>query len=434
MGKIFLIVGMIVLTFATNAAAKTTVKLLEFHFSDKKSEMLRVLLDEFEAINTDIKVEVVTIPWGKKPKEVILMLNGADAPDIMEMPDHWLALFTSGELLLNLESKINNWPNRQTLDPITMNVARQVEGIFTVPYGLYLRGLFYNKKLLKQAGIEKPPHTIAELMAAVEAVSKLDGKSGYCFRGGVGGIHLWFMMAAAMNGSGEFFTEDGKSTFNQPGSVEGVQFILDMYQKGYAPKESVNWGYKDVVSQFASGNCAFLDQDPDALGGILKTMNKDDFAVIPMPVGPSGKAFPSIDFGGWSITSSSKHPDETWRVLSFLLSPEQNLKWTKSIGVMPVHKSVSKDGYLKEDMFAGWDKELNDAAYEPTIMPIYLENFGHFARSVAIDSSHEALLGQRSAQELTDVWAEFLTKELTAWKKKNKYENCKTRLECIPQN
>ena len=52
----------------------------------------------------------------------------------------------------------------------------------------------------------------------------------------------------------------------------------------------------------------------------------------------------------------------------------------------------------------------------PTIMPTYLEQFGYFADSIVPESSQEALLGQRSAQELADEWADFLTEEYGKWK------------------
>ena len=84
--------------------------------------------------------------------------------------------------------------------------------------------------------MSEPPRTMEEFMAASKAVSELDGKYGYCLRGGPGGLNGWIMMAATMNGSNTFFDEDGNSTLNQPGSVEGIQFLIDMYQNGYAPE------------------------------------------------------------------------------------------------------------------------------------------------------------------------------------------------------
>ena len=91
------------------------------------------------------------------------------------------------------------------------------------------------------------------------------GKTGYCLRGSKGGFGGWFMSMAAMNGTGDYFDDKGNSTFNQPGAIKGVQFLVDLYKNGYAPKDAVNWGFNEIVAGFYSGSCAMLDQDPDAL-------------------------------------------------------------------------------------------------------------------------------------------------------------------------
>ena len=40
-----------------------------------------------------------------------------------------------------------------------------------------------------------------------------------------------------------------------------------------------------------------------------------------------------------------------------------------------------------------------------------LEGFGYFADSIALETSQQALLGEISAQDMADEWAEFLTEE-----------------------
>ena len=255
-------------------------------------------------------------------------------------------------------------------------------------------------------------------MAASEAVSKLDGKYGYCLRGGPGGTNGWIMMAAVMNGTNEFFTADGQSRINEPGSIAGLQFLMDIYQKGYAPKDSVNWGFNEIVAGFYSGTCAFLDQDPDALIAIAERMAPEDFAVIPMPVGPAGKAFPTIGFAGWSVFAASPNQDAAWNLVAHLSNPESNATWSKRVGVIPIHMGADRDPYFQSEQFKGWFEEMNSDNYVPTIMPTYLEQWGYFTSTILKDSAQEALLGQKSAQELGDEWAGFLTGEYAAWKAK----------------
>lgn len=412
-----LIAGAVMAALMGSASWAETLKLVEVITSPERTEVLKGLVDKFKADNPGVDVEIVSVPWGQAFETVATMISGGDIPDVIEMPDTWQALYA--DQLVPLDDKVAAWDNGATLTDKTVAMGKLANGKITmIPYGFYLRAMFYNKKLLAEAGVAEPPKTMDEFMAAAAAVSKLDGKYGYCLRGGPGGTNGWIMMAATMNGSNEFFTADGKSRLNEPGSVAGIQFLMDMYQKGYAPKDSVNWGFNEIVAGFYSGTCAFLDQDPDALIAIAERMAPEDFGVIPMPVGPAGKAFPTIGFAGWSIFQASQHQDDAWKLVASLSSPDSNAAWAKRVGVIPIHKGADQDPFFKTDQFKGWFEELNGDAWVPTIMPTYLEQWGYFTSTVLKDSAQEALLGQVSAQDLADQWAGYLTDEYGKWKAK----------------
>ncbi len=400
-----------------SAVSAETLKLVEVITSPERTEVLKGMVDGYKAANPGVEVEIISVPWGQAFETVATMIAGGDTPDVIEMPDTWQALYA--DQLMPLDDKIAGWEHGATLTQKTIDMGKLANGKITmIPYGFYLRAMFYNKKLLAEAGVAAPPKTMDEFMAAAEAVSKLDGKYGYCLRGGPGGTNGWIMMAAVMNGSNEFFTEDGKSRINEPGSVAGIQFLMDIYQKGYAPKDSVNWGFNEIVAGFYSGTCAFLDQDPDALIAIAERMPAEDFAVIPMPVGPAGKAFPTIGFAGWSVFSATESPDAAWNLVAHLSSPDSNSTWAQRVGVIPIHQGADQDPFFQTEQFKGWFEELNSPDYIPTIMPTYLEQWGYFTSTILKDSAQEALLGQKTAQELADEWAVFLTDEYAAWKAK----------------
>lgn len=406
----------VALLVATTASADTTLKLVEVITSPERTEVLQSLVDGYEANNPGVTVEIVSLPWGQAFEKLATMVAGGDIPDVVEMPDTWQALYAGSGQLASLKDHVAGWDNGGTLTEKTVAMGSQAGDLYMIPYGFYLRAMFYNKKLLAEAGVDAPPATMAEFMDASAKVSELDGKSGYCLRGGPGGTNGWIMLAATMNGTNDFFTADGKSRINEPGSVEGIQFMMDMYQKGYAPKDSVNWGFNEIVAGFYSGTCAFLDQDPDALIAISERMPAEDFAVIPMPVGPSGKSFPTIGFAGWSIFNSTEHEDEAWDLVATLSSPEANAKWAQRVGVIPIHKGADQDPHFQTEQFKGWFDTLNGAQYEPTTMPTHLEQWGYFASTVLLETSQEALLGQRSAQDVADEWADLLTDEYSKWK------------------
>ena len=416
MKKLIAGAGLLAVLLGTAVSAET-LKLVEVITSPERTEVLKGMVDGYKAANPGVDVEIISIPWGQAFETVATMIAGGDTPDVIEMPDTWQALYA--DQLMPLDERVAAWEHGATLTQKTIDMGKLANGKITmIPYGFYLRAMFYNKKLLAEAGVAEPPKTMDEFMAASEAVSKLDGKYGYCLRGGPGGTNGWIMMAAVMNGSNEFFTADGKSRINEPGSIAGLQFLMDLYQKGYAPKDSVNWGFNEIVAGFYSGTCAFLDQDPDALIAIAERMPAEDFAVIPMPVGPAGKAFPTIGFAGWSVFNSTEHADDAWNLVAYLSSPESNSTWAKRVGVIPIHQGADQDPFFKTDQFKGWFEELNSPDYIPTIMPTYLEQWGYFTSTILKDSAQEALLGQKTAQELGDEWAAFLTDEYGKWKAK----------------
>ncbi|MBO9652672.1 MAG: sugar ABC transporter substrate-binding protein [Agrobacterium tumefaciens] len=393
------------------ALADTTLKLVEVITSPERTETLKGIVSKFEAANPGTKVEIISLPWSEAFQKFATMVSAGDVPDVMEMPDTWLSLYANNGMLESLEPYLAKWEHTAGLSERTLELGRDVKDTaYMLPYGFYLRAMFYNKKLLAEAGVKEPPKSLDEFADASKKVAALPGKSGYCLRGGPGGLNGWVMFGASMAGSNEFFTKDGTSTFDSPGWVKGLTYVIDLYKNGYAPKDSVNWGFNEIVAGFYSGTCAFLDQDPDALIAIAQRMKPEDFGVMTMPKGPDGKTFPTIGFAGWSMMSKSENKDLSWKLIETLEGPEGNIEWNKKTGALPVHKSAEKDPFYASEQFKGWFDELADKNAVPTTMPTYLEEFAFFKDSLVIKTSQEALLGDITPEDLAKQWADYMTK------------------------
>lgn len=397
------------LTTTGLASAETTLRIVEVITSPTRTETLKEIVAGFEAEHPDTKVEIISLPWGEAFQKFATMVSAGDLPDVVEMPDTWLSLYANNGLLESLEPYLADWEVTPDLTDRALELGRDIDDTaYMLPYGFYLRAMFYNKELLAEAGVE-PPTTLDEFRAASEAVSALPGKSGYCMRGGPGGLNGWMMAGATMAGDNAFFTEDGTSTMDSEGWAKGIEWYVNLYKDGLAPKDSVNWGFNEIVAGFYSGTCAFLDQDPDALIAIAERMSEDQYGVIPMPKGPDGKAFPTIGFAGWSMMAASENKDLAWELIAALEGPEGNIAWNKTIGALPVLKSAEKDEFYAAPAFKGWFDALADENVVPTTMPTYLEEFAFFKDSMAISTGQQALLGEITPQELATEWAGYLT-------------------------
>ena len=304
-----LIVGtaLAVAMLAGQAQADTTLQLTEVITSPQRTELLKGMIAKFEAANPGVKVEVTSLPWGQAFEKLATMVQGGQIPDVVEMPDRWLSLYANNDQLESLKPWMDQWPETKELTDRTIEFGSVVKDTpYMIPYGFYIRALFWNKKLFKQAGMDQPPATMADFMEASRKIAALGGgKTGYCLRGGPGATNGYMMMMANEYGSNEWFDKDGNSFLDKPEAVAGLQFLVDMYKNGYVSKDSVNWGFNEIVAGFYSGTCAMLDQDPDALIAVAEKMPKEDFAVAPMPLGPHGKSFPTIGYAGWAMFAAS---------------------------------------------------------------------------------------------------------------------------------
>lgn len=399
------------------ARAETVINLTEVITSPQRTELLRGLLDKFEAANPGIKVKITSLPWGQAFEKLATMVQGGEIPDVVEMPERWVSLYGTSGQLESLEPWLAKWEGKDELSERVLQYGSVVGGTpYMIPYGFYIRAMFWNKKLFKEAGLDHAPLTIDEFVEASRKISALGkGKAGYCLRGGTGSANGYTMFMLAMNGSGDYFDRNGNSTFNQPGAVKGLQILADMHKEGLVPRDSVNWGFNEIVAGFYSGTCAMLDQDPDALIAIKERMNPADFAVAPMPLGPAGKAFPTLGYAGWAMFKAAKDKEASWKLIAFLSSPESNLAWSKFVGVVPIHKRSQEDPFFDSEQFKGWFTELNDKHWEPTPVPAYLPEYGYWADSIAVQTGQELLLGQRTAEDVATEWASYFTEAQKKW-------------------
>ena len=156
-----------------------------------------------------------------------------------------------------------------------------------LPYGFYLRAMFYNKELLKEAGVDGPPddprrvpRRRREGLGAARQVRLLHARRpGRPQR-------LGDVRAPPMAGDNAFFDAGRQLDLDERGlGRRASTWFIDLYKNGYAPKDSVNWGFNEIVAGFYTGTCAMLDQDPDALIAIAERMKQDDYGVVALAQG-----------------------------------------------------------------------------------------------------------------------------------------------------
>src|SRR6185369_13959934 len=138
--------------YAGSASADTTLKLVEVITSPERTEVLKGIVQGFETANPGTHVEIISLPWGEAFEKFATMVSAGQTPDVVEMPDTWQALYGNNGQLEDLQPYVDKWDQGSDLSQKALDMGRIVGGkTYLLPYGFYLRAMFYNKKLFEQA-------------------------------------------------------------------------------------------------------------------------------------------------------------------------------------------------------------------------------------------------------------------------------------------
>src|SRR5262245_56445972 len=112
MRKMLLAAAMLGTLWTTAAQADTTLRFVQTNTSDESLATLNGFIKKFEADNPGVKVELISIPWDNSFEKFATMIAAGDIPDVAEMPDNWVALYTNAGHLENLEPYIEKWEHK----------------------------------------------------------------------------------------------------------------------------------------------------------------------------------------------------------------------------------------------------------------------------------------------------------------------------------
>ncbi len=225
--------------------------------------------------------------------------------------------------------------------------------LYAIPMIEDMQLLFYRKSLLAKAGVQ-PPKSIPEL---IEAAKKLTNKTvkglfvGNFSR--TNGNSVLSALSVWPSGA-DFLTPDHKVGFHQPGVVQTLQQLRQLFSSGSlllgAPTD---WS---DPSAFIQGLTAMQWSGIWAIPQI-KAAFGDDFGVAPWPaLTATGK--PSVPIGTWGamVSAKSKNVDAAKQFVKWLWidQTDDQLEWATKYGFhIPVRTSLlAKAAALKSGIGA----------------------------------------------------------------------------------
>jgi multiple sugar transport system substrate-binding protein len=146
-----LLVVTLLLAFGLLALAKTTITVWTF-FGGGEGFLVTELIKRFNAENPDIEVIEQIVEWGQLYNKLTTAIAAGDPPDVSVMHLALLPDFASRGALTALDKYIS----KETLQDYVPEIAAKARydgKLYAVPFDTHPLVLYYNKKLLKEAGL-----------------------------------------------------------------------------------------------------------------------------------------------------------------------------------------------------------------------------------------------------------------------------------------
>jgi len=341
------------------ATPKTKVTFWYLWSGDKVAQIDKQV-KEYNAKSDKYEVEALSVPDAQKIMAAISAGNGPDVTDEFMSDVGKLAAAGVMEPLDDYIAKTNY--DVSDFIPASLAGMKMDGKTYALPCNVNFSALYYNKKLLKDAGYTEPPKTMEEMyeMAVKTTKQNADGSLDVC--GFPDFPNVYYLSAFAPAAGGGWYTQDGKpSALDNTGNKFALKLNRDYRQK-FGLENVVKFAsggkYLDPTDPFLMGKQTFRIDGPWMGKNIKETFKVDvDYGVtyIPYPkANPELAGRQNVSSSMLYMTSNSKNKDGAFDFLSYLVGKEGQVEFTIQNGDFPSRLSL-----LKNDLFLkGYDTEF----------------------------------------------------------------------------
>lgn len=379
--------------------------------SPAEDDATKKALKDFEAANPGITVEPLFSPGTKAEFDAKLkaMSESDTLPDVGYFRPESVYEYASNDFFLDLTPYVEKEGlKKDYLAPTFLVQKGKIIGAYTAAEA---QVMYYNKKLLQDAGIPLPPTDYTKAWTWDQAVSywtkltvdkngKHPGEAGFdpkkIVRFGVN-HEVWsgMLYPAIWSNGGEVFSADGKQILiDKPETIQAIQRLADLRLKNKvmsAPgsTEYQSAGSTDPKVLMQNGQLAFY------ISGAWELL---DYAKMNLPLGvgaiPIQKKPAQLYISGVNVIyKSSKHPAEAWKLQKWMMTPEKTQALYSGGLWMPTKASW----YNNKDDMAKW---LSN--------PAHPDGF----KAAVVDSMAVAKAEPISVKNYDQIWAEYINPEL----------------------
>ncbi|MFE0189170.1 extracellular solute-binding protein [Streptomyces sp. NPDC058989] len=395
--------------FIKDTNAKVTVR----------DDYIRLVARQFEQANPGKKVRLIPIQASENDyytKIQQMMRSPRTAPDLVYEDTFLVNSDIKAGLLRPLDPYLDDWDDWRQFQPAAKAAARGQDGkTYGVPDGTDTRGLWFNKKIFKKAGLPADwrPRNWAEVLDAARTVKRevpgvvplnvFTGKGA-----GEAAVMQGFEMLLYGTGEHQLYDPASKKwVTGTKGFKDSLTFIDTVYKEGLGPEVSDALSpniQTNVAAELLPEEKLAIDLDGSWLGQQWQKTGGGNpwpewsttLGQAPFPTqhgAPPGKV--SLAGGWtWSVPRKAQRPELAWKLIKTFQTRANALEWCVRGAQIAVRKDVAADPrYLRSVPGIGFFTGLVEISRYRPALPAYPKV------AAAIGEAMEAVTADDSSPE-----------------------------------
>ncbi|HEY7416325.1 MAG TPA: sugar ABC transporter substrate-binding protein, partial [Ktedonobacteraceae bacterium] len=294
-----------------------------------KDNAMKAWVKSFTDTHPNIKINAEILTWADYWNKVQTTVAGNNAYDIMGMATGNAAPYYSQGALLDLSTFSDFKDATKNIIPSALQMCVWKGKQYTLPVGIYVPLIGYNKSLLQKAGVAFPdPLKPMDFGQFKTIASKLSIKSGnqytqYAININDIGDPLWTDFILMEGGQVyDNFIDPKKVLLNTPAGIKGLADWQSLYTQNlavpYAEQANGPFGAGDIDS-LLTNKVAFSRIVLADFAQVVQQNLTSQLGVMPI-FSVNGKQVTCGNANSFGIFANSKHPNEAWEFIKWATS------------------------------------------------------------------------------------------------------------------
>lgn len=300
-------------------AETVEIRFMAYNAETSRQTYLNLLKEKFP----NIKITYEFVALDNFNNVLNSQLQAGQGPDIIEVGGETRLLANAGYLMDLTNEEFTGRYAQAGLSPYTVDGK-----VYANPLQSWYEGIFYNKAMFREAGVEIPK----TLDAFIQLHKDLQAKG---IKAQTMGAQSWEPMMKQSIGvvNNEFYSDSANKGFDEKfnaGEAKLAEAWLPyvtewsrVITEGCLTPEMLGLSYDQALDEFATGKAAMWESGPWAVNTILEKNPDMELGMFPIPgltegpgwlVGGPGSAL--------AVNAKTKHADEVKAILEFTATPE----------------------------------------------------------------------------------------------------------------